>query len=637
MSTPAQSRLPARPSLAQLRKQAKERLDTLRAADPDASLADAQLAIARDYGFASWPKLVHHIESVLSSARIDEFEQIANDVLAGYHGDVEALRRLIAHYGVGWGPEQFRERVQGRVDDSRSAAGITGGDVTLDEVRQFVAHEYGFDTWQSLAQALAQPPADGGAAPIGLSTTPPFYRIDPEQHSIEVRPPLSDRDWDTIAAVMRERGISRLKTSVMTDAAMAKLSRLDFVTVLELNGPGLSDDGLLQLAHMPQIESLELGGNLTDRGFEVLRELPRLRNFAIYWMSTVSDAGLANLTFCDELERVNLLGTYTGDGTLNALRGKRHLRKLTTGRLVTDAGIAFLHDLPVFKTWQGGEIKYDLMAFEAEPNHVMLDGPFTDAGLAKLAGLDGLFGLGFFWHAHAFTGAGLGGLTALPNLGFLACQDAKCDDAAMRHIAAIPKLRMLMGQGAVATDDGFVALSRSRTIEYIWGRDCPNLTGRGFAALAAMPALRGLGVSCKRVDDESLASLSQFPALKQLMPMDVNDAGFRHVGACTGLEDLWCMYCRDTGDEATRHLDRLALKTYYAGKTRITDVSCELLARMSSLESVELWETAGVTDAGIAALAKLPRLSKISVAGAPRVSRQGMTAFPPRVRVSYDA
>ena len=97
------------------------------------------------------------------------------------------------------------------------------------------------------------------------------------------------------------------------------------------------------------------------------------------------------------------------------------------------------------------------------------------------------------------------------------------------------------------------------------------------------------------------------------------------------------MYCRDTGDEATTHLDRLALKSYYAGKTRITDVSCELLGRMSSLESVELWETAGVTDAGIAALAKLPRLSKISVSGAPRVSRQGMTAFPPRVRVSYDA
>ena len=57
------SRLPARPSLEQLRKQAKERLTTLRAADPAAKLADAQFALAREYGFESWPKLVHFVSS----------------------------------------------------------------------------------------------------------------------------------------------------------------------------------------------------------------------------------------------------------------------------------------------------------------------------------------------------------------------------------------------------------------------------------------------------------------------------------------------------------------------------------------------------------------------------------------------
>jgi uncharacterized protein len=75
------SRLPGRPSLEQLRKQAKELLRDYRAADssalarlqntkpgisaPDgprpAALADAQFAIAREYGFESWPKLKHHV------------------------------------------------------------------------------------------------------------------------------------------------------------------------------------------------------------------------------------------------------------------------------------------------------------------------------------------------------------------------------------------------------------------------------------------------------------------------------------------------------------------------------------------------------------------------------------------------
>jgi predicted enzyme related to lactoylglutathione lyase len=58
------SRLPARPSLEQLRKQAKERLAALRADDASARLADAQHLLARDYGFESWPRLVHHVQSL---------------------------------------------------------------------------------------------------------------------------------------------------------------------------------------------------------------------------------------------------------------------------------------------------------------------------------------------------------------------------------------------------------------------------------------------------------------------------------------------------------------------------------------------------------------------------------------------
>jgi hypothetical protein len=210
------------------------------------------------------------------------------------------------------------------------------------------------------------------------------------------------------------------------------------------------------------------------------------------------------------------------------------------------------------------------------------------------------------------------------------------NDVAMRHIGAVPRLRMLMGQGTVAGDDGFAALSRSQTIEYIWGRECPNLEGRGFAAMAAMPALRGLAVSCKNVGDEALSTLPRFPALRELMPMDVPDAGFRHVGRCENLEALWCMYCRDTTDAATEHIAGLSrLKTYYAGKTRITDRSLEILGRTSSLESLEFWECAGLTDAGIAHLAALPHLRKISLGGSPRVTRRGMAVFPAFVQVDY--
>jgi F-box/leucine-rich repeat protein 14 len=268
----------------------------------------------------------------------------------------------------------------------------------------------------------------------------------------------------------------------------------------------------------------------------------------------------------------------------------------------------------------------------------MLDGPFSDLGLAKLTtdGLAGLFGLNLFWHVRTLSSDALAALARLEQLEMLGCKGELCDDRGMRHIAAIPRLRVLMGQGAVAHDDGFVALSKSRSIEYIWGRKCENLKGRGFAALADMPALRGLGVSCKKVDDKSLAALSRFPALEQLMPMDVTDDGFRHVGRCEKLINLWCMYCRETGDEATRHLaDLTQLRSYYAGNTRITDASLAMLGRLASLESIELWEIARITDAGVAHLATLPRLREVGISGSPRVTRNGMGVFPVGVKVSY--
>ena len=54
--------LPARPNLEHLRKQAKALLDDLQRTDPSTQLANAQHALAQQYGFASWPKLKADVE-----------------------------------------------------------------------------------------------------------------------------------------------------------------------------------------------------------------------------------------------------------------------------------------------------------------------------------------------------------------------------------------------------------------------------------------------------------------------------------------------------------------------------------------------------------------------------------------------
>ncbi len=490
---------------------------------------------------------------------------------------------------------------------------------------------------QAVARTVREAAA-GASGPVPASPAPPFelYALDAKENRIRPRRPLTAADWEVLLDAIRERRIAAIDANgQMTDAVLERVSRLDHVTRLDLGGSRhVTDEGLRHLARMPQLRRMDLTGcSITDRGLEVLRHLPDLRAFHLYHHPGVTDAGTSHLAECHRLERVALMGTRTGDETLRALAGKPNLRFLQAGTAFTEAGLAVLHEFPAFKTWQGGDVRIGLMEFEAEPTYLLLHpaSPFTRDGLAHLEGLDGVFGLNL--DNPAVRQADLTPLLRLPNLGWLG-HDA--DDEAMRVIAEMPRLRMLMAQDTVAGDAGFTALSRSASIEYIWGRRCYNLTGAGFAALAAMPALRGLSVSCKNVDQTSLASQPRFPALTEFMPMDVQDEGFRHVGRCERLEALWCMYCRDTSDAATEHIARLTrLKTYYAGQTRITDRSLEILGGISSLERVQFWNCAGVTDAGLRHLARLPRLREVDLDGMANVTLEGTMVFPAHVRVNY--
>jgi ankyrin repeat protein len=115
-------KLPARPSLEQYRKQAKELVKGFRSGDGEAvrrvqrsrrseskegpaeiSLADAQLVIAREHGFASWPKFVGHIKGLTSrDSLVCDFELAVEAIITG---DVAALRYLLKR-----NPELIRAR-----------------------------------------------------------------------------------------------------------------------------------------------------------------------------------------------------------------------------------------------------------------------------------------------------------------------------------------------------------------------------------------------------------------------------------------------------------------------------------------------------------------------------------------------
>ncbi|HSL54412.1 MAG TPA: hypothetical protein VK868_08450 [Pyrinomonadaceae bacterium] len=572
-------------------------------------------------------------------SNLDQHRGLAEDLVAAYNSsDADAVARLNKVFHSSIDAEQIRHFVRDRLMFLPGYEQHTFDVLTLADAQQLFASIYGFKNWADFEHSSKKPRRDLRSAPIVLSSTPPFFRINWTNKSIDPCQPMSNKDWETLFAVAKELELTTVHANnMMSDEDCEKLSQLDHITSLDISGSQfITDEGLQYLARMPQLRELRLGGRITDRGLEALQHLPDLRVLEICWQGGITDNGIANLRHCEQLEQVNLMGTHTGDAAIAILTGKPNLRRFRTGRNVTDDGLSLLHQFPAFKTWGGGEVKYGLMSFGAEPTNLLIDGPFTRNGLDNLRGLDGVFGLSFFRHTSSVRGDDLQSLAALPILGFFGCPGEICDDDAMRHIAALPNLRMLMAQGTVATDAGFKALSQSKTIEYIWGRECPNLQSAGFAALAEMPALKGLAVSCKFVDDAALATLSDFPALKELMPVDVSDDGFRHVGRCQQLESLVLMYCRDTTDVATEHIHALPnLKKYHAGYTRITDRTLELLSRMSSLEELSFEGCKFITDAGVTSLATLPHLREISIGGSPRVTRSGIAAFPHHIRINY--
>ncbi len=102
-------RLPDNPNLDRLRKYAKELLRGARAGDPEATalvaelhpskpadlaLSDAQLVLARMFGFPSWPKLHAHVENVNKYTRSPHTQPIGGEA-----GPDDFLRLACLNYG----------------------------------------------------------------------------------------------------------------------------------------------------------------------------------------------------------------------------------------------------------------------------------------------------------------------------------------------------------------------------------------------------------------------------------------------------------------------------------------------------------------------------------------------------------
>ena len=157
-------------SLDNLKKSARRWLKALQGNDPDArarllratpdapatpGLRDVQHALARERGHVDWRSLRQAVEQARGTPDdLRQFEQVAQDFLRAYStGDPAALSRLGAHLRMELTWDALRAEVQQRLD-RMSTADRPHGDLTLADVRRFLARAVNFNSWEQLVETL---------------------------------------------------------------------------------------------------------------------------------------------------------------------------------------------------------------------------------------------------------------------------------------------------------------------------------------------------------------------------------------------------------------------------------------------------------------------------------------------------
>jgi len=145
--------LPERANLEHLKKEAKQRLRSLRLNNPDVTLSAVQLIVAREYGFTSWRRLTAYVKSQpdkksklldrlrAASARMPSQQAMLDGLEALGKGDYQAA------------VTQFRQ------------VEIAHPDVTLSTFQRIVTQEFGERVWLHLIAYIKSQPDEARLRP----------------------------------------------------------------------------------------------------------------------------------------------------------------------------------------------------------------------------------------------------------------------------------------------------------------------------------------------------------------------------------------------------------------------------------------------------------------------------------------
>ena len=484
--------LPERPDLDQLERQAKELLEEWKSAQPPSAqplrLRDAQLALAKKYGFDSWDAL---------RARVEE--------LSGHSGAPTPRRGIV-------------------YDDPILDVITVKGPLTGDDARRLAEQQVGG------VKIDASVPSH---TLVHLTAVPTLRRID-----LSNRNDLVDEDVAFLEAMPWLTAVSFANCGQIGDKAVAYLRGHQALEQINLQWTAAGDESVAALAGKPALARVVLGNALTDAGVARLRDCPALAVasdadsfLAVSMARTLTDRALADIGALKGVAALDLHMSAFGSPHYTA-RGVAHLRAMTSlealnfhGQLATDPVLGEIAGIPKLR-WLHCQ---DIVS--------------GDEGFVALGACATLERLAARFCAHV-TNRGFAAVARLPRLTRLNLGGPNLTDDAMAHLADAPRL---MDLGPILFgDDAFVHIARIPRLERLTNMYNRSTTDAATRHLGSHSRLVHYSAFGTQITDESLRILAGLPGLETLEFENcagISDDGVRELTRLPRLRRLTVWSC----------------------------------------------------------------------------------------------
>lgn len=457
--------------------------------------------------------------------------------------------------------------------------------------------------------------------------------------------PLADEDLRALSRLKALRSLLIGAHNSVTNDGFRYLEEPPHFQYLRISRCAKIDDGILdQLGTIPELKHLELINlHITDTGLQRVKALPKLE--VLFLADTrVTSEGVAKLRA--ELPKLNVV--WDGDAkkplseptpadfqrnvlewVLKQEGSDARVRLNSGARAILRHGdlipkdfeaIEHLNILLGHPDTLSAQASTWLSALPADcvVNIALLSGDWDDAALGRLiTQVQGVSNLWLHLRAPApITDQGVRQLIKLRGLRAINLADLKVSDLAVRELGKLPKLQTFYFSNVPITDTTVEALLRGGACIGL-GLDHTQATESCLPAILKttdLASLRLLGIPLRDGD------LRKFAELKNLVRFD-----------------LWGPFITNEG---VRLLEPLPLRELQINDCKqVDDGMFDHLAKLGQLTHLLLIDNAKVTDAGLAKVKDLPKLTQISLNRIPGITADGvrkLRAARPELTVVWD-